>query len=64
MPALEEDLARGDARPAVAWLREKLQRHGGLYRPETLIARITGYPPAETPLLDYLDEKFGAIYGV
>lgn len=64
IPALGRELARGDARPAIAWLREKLQRHGGLYRPETLIERVTGHPPTEAPLLDYLDEKFGAIYGV
>lgn len=64
LPRLEDDLARGDARPAVAWLRESVQRHGGLMEPRAVIERAAGRPVSEEPLLAYLDAKFGALYGV
>ena len=62
IPDLDEALARGDARPATEWLREKVQRFGGLYKPAEVIERACGAAPTEAPLLDYLEEKFRAIY--
>ncbi len=64
LPDLDDQLARGDARPAMAWLRERVQRHGGLYQPAETIARATGSAPGPGPLLDYLEAKFGALYGL
>lgn len=62
IPDLDAALARGETSSATAWLREKVQRHGGLYEPKDVIARATGEPPSEEPLLDYLEAKFGALY--
>ncbi|RDW13225.1 carboxypeptidase M32 [Paracoccus thiocyanatus] len=62
VPDLDEALARGEADPAVEWLRENMQRHGGLYPQRELIERATGADVGEGPLLDYLEEKFSAIY--
>ncbi|KGJ06503.1 carboxypeptidase Taq Metallo peptidase. MEROPS family M32 [Paracoccus halophilus] len=64
VPDLDQFLAQGDATPAVEWLRENMQRHGGLYPPRELIERATGEEISEEPLLDYLEQKFGAIYGL
>ncbi|MCX7888593.1 MAG: carboxypeptidase M32 [Rhodobacteraceae bacterium] len=64
LPELDASLAQGDARPATAWLREKVQRTGGLYDPAATIARACGFAPTEEPLLDYLEAKFGEIYGL
>jgi carboxypeptidase Taq len=64
VPDLDADLARGDTRRATGWLRDKVQRHGGLYEPVELITRATGAAPTVEPLLTYLEEKFGALYGV
>jgi carboxypeptidase Taq len=61
---LDDALARGDAAPATEWLRENLQRHGGLYEPREVVRRACGFEPDEGPLLDYLEAKFGALYGV
>ncbi|MFN4131390.1 MAG: carboxypeptidase M32, partial [Paracoccaceae bacterium] len=52
----------GDARPATAWLRETLQRHGGLYEPREVVQLACGFEPSEAPLLDYLEAKFKALY--
>ncbi|SPH18376.1 Thermostable carboxypeptidase 1 [Defluviimonas aquaemixtae] len=64
LPDLDAHLARGDARPATDWLREKVQRFGGLYPPGEVIERAAGFAPGEGPLLDYLEAKFRAIYGL
>jgi carboxypeptidase Taq len=62
VPDVDDHLARGDARPATAWLRENLQRHGGLYEPREVVRQACGFEPDERPLLDYLEAKFRAIY--
>ncbi len=61
-PISTPSLAQGDARPATDWLRDKLQRHGGLYTPVEVVTRACGATPTEGPLLDYLEAKFGEIY--
>ena len=63
-PGLDDDLARGDLAAATGWLREKVQRHGGLYAPREVIARAIGGAPGEAPLLGYLEAKFAEIYGL
>ncbi len=64
VPDLDAALAVGDTSPATHWLRDKVQRHGGLYAAREVITRAIGQEPGEGPLLDYLEAKFGAIYGV
>jgi carboxypeptidase Taq len=64
LPDLDASLAAGDPSPATAWLRERLQRFGGLREPRATIEVAAGREVSEAPLLDYLDAKFGAIYGV
>lgn len=64
LPALDDDLARGDTGAALGWLRERVQRHGGLMPPREVIAGACGFEPDEGPLLDYLDAKFTALYGL
>jgi carboxypeptidase Taq len=64
VPGLDEALANGDPSPAIAWLKERLQRFGGLREPRATIEHAAGRKVSEAPLLDYLDAKFGAIYGV
>jgi carboxypeptidase Taq len=64
LPNLDAALAQGDTAPATEWLREGVQRHGGLREPRATIALACGFEPDEGPLLDYLDAKFSAIYGV
>ncbi|WP_400088355.1 carboxypeptidase M32 [Yoonia sp. R78084] len=62
VPDLDADLARGDTSKATGWLRANLQQYGGLRTPVATITLATGTAPSEAPLLDYLEEKFSAIY--
>lgn len=61
---IDTALAEGKPTVATAWLREKPQQHGGLREPRETIAQACGFEPDEGPLLDYLEAKFGDIYGV
>lgn len=64
LPDLDADLAHGDTSSATGWLRDTVQRHGGLFEPREVIERACGHAPSEAPLLAYLEEKFSGIYGV
>ncbi|MCV2878609.1 carboxypeptidase M32 [Sedimentimonas flavescens] len=61
---IDAALAEGSAKPATDWLRDNLQCFGGLRPPRETIEHACGFAPSEEPLLDYLEEKFGAIYGL
>jgi carboxypeptidase Taq len=63
IPDLDDQLADGNTRAATTWLRDKVHRHGGLFKPRDVIERATGTVPSEAPLLAYLDAKFSQIYG-
>lgn len=64
LPDLEGQLAQGDTTGATGWLRENVQRHGGLYTPREVIARASGMEPSEAPLLAYLQDKFSGLYAL
>ncbi len=64
VPDLDDQLAAGDLAAATGWLGANVQRTGGLHEPEETIRRATGHAPGVEPLLDYLENKFGAIYGL
>jgi carboxypeptidase Taq len=64
LPGLDADMARGDVSAATGWLRDNLQRHGSLMTPRETVAQACGFAPNEGPLLDYLEAKFGDIYGL
>jgi carboxypeptidase Taq len=46
----------------LAWLREKVHRHGAKYEPMELLHRITGEGLSAKPYLQYLTEKYSEIY--
>jgi carboxypeptidase Taq len=64
LPDLDAQLAQGDTTAATGWLRENVQRHGGLYTPREVIARASGAAPSEAPLLAYLKDKFSGLYAL
>ncbi len=64
LPGLDDDLASGDPSRALAWLRDGVQTHGGLRPPRDTIEHATGSPVSEAPLLDYLEAKYSALYGL
>lgn len=64
IPELDTQLAKGNTTAATAWLRDRVQQHGGLYRPADVIEKACGKAPTAGPLLDYIEEKFSALYNL
>jgi carboxypeptidase Taq len=61
---LEQAFAQGDFGGLLAWLREKIHRHGQCYTATELVQRVTGQPLSHGPLLAYLRRKYGELYGL
>ncbi|MBD0866385.1 MAG: carboxypeptidase M32, partial [Rhodobacteraceae bacterium] len=64
LPDLDGQLAVGDTSAATDWLRQQVQQHGRLYTPRDLIEQASGMAPDHEPLVAYLEDKFGQIYGL
>ncbi|MEM7349719.1 MAG: carboxypeptidase M32 [Acidobacteriota bacterium] len=61
---LEAAFAEGEFKPLLAWLRDKIHRHGSRYTAKELIEQATGKPLAPDDLLAYLRETTEEVYGV
>lgn len=64
IPDLEDQISQGMFSNLLAWLREKIHRHGKKYQPQELVQRATGSGIDPEPYLKYLKDKFGDIYGL
>ena len=62
LPDLDAALSAGDLSAPLAWMRDKVHRHGRVMEAPELMERACGGPVDETPLLAHLNAKFGAIY--
>jgi carboxypeptidase Taq len=60
-PSLETEIARGEYRPLLSWLREKVHRHGLRYPPQELMRLATGEPTTGAHHVEYLRNKFNAL---
>ena len=60
-PSLEAELARGEYRTLLEWLRTKVHRHGLYHLPQDLMREATGEPTTAAYHLDYLRKKFLAL---
>jgi len=59
LPALDDQLARGDCAPLLAWLRLKVHQRGSLETAEQLCRNITGHDLRADDFIAYLGTKFG-----
>jgi carboxypeptidase Taq len=57
-PSLDAELARGEYGSLLAWLREKVHRHGMRHHPQALMKLATGQPTDSSAHLANLREKF------
>lgn len=64
MPDFERRIEGGDLLSLNGWLKEHIHQHGAVYLPEELIRRVTGEELTAKYYIDYLNEKYGQIYGL
>ncbi len=62
VPKLWSEVAAGNLRPALDWLRTKIHRQGFLYPAEELMQKVTGQALSEKPFLAYLQAKYRPLY--
>ncbi|KAF0127314.1 MAG: carboxypeptidase Taq [Elusimicrobia bacterium] len=55
-------IARGEFAPPLAWLRERVHRHGARYFPADLLRKAIGKERETAPFLRYIKTKYSAIY--
>lgn len=60
----DESLRRGEFGHLKGWLLQNIHRHGQRFRAGELCRRATGSSLSTKPFLDYLNEKYGRLYGV
>lgn len=61
LPDLDDRMAVGDLAPIVAWLTDRVHRHGATLPAPALIEAATGAPLSEKPLLAHLRRKVDAL---
>ena len=64
LPSLHDDVRSGRFAPLLGWLRENVHAQGTRLAPDDLLLRATGAPLSAEPFLDYLEIKYGALYGL
>ena len=61
---MDAAFARGEFGGLLAWLREKIHRHGQKWSAAELVRRATGDEVSERALVEGLTRKYGELYGV
>lgn len=63
-PDLMEQFSRGEFGGLLSWLRTNIHQHGRRFRAVKLCEKVTGKPLSHKPLMDYMNKKYGEIYGI
>jgi carboxypeptidase Taq len=61
-PDWKEKLSSGDLAFIRNWQKENIHQYGRQYQPNVLCEKVTGRPLSEEPYLDYLTQKYTALY--
>ena len=64
IPDLDSQFERGEFGALLGWLRRNVHRHGRKFTPNELLERVTGKPLTAAPWIAYVQNKFGALYGL
>ena len=63
LPNFADLVEAGDFGPIIAWLTEHIWQYGRSVTAMDLLKKFSDKGLDAQPLLDYLDDKFGRIYG-
>ncbi len=63
-PEVGRQMAEGRFDALRNWLTANVYRHGRSIPADTVVTRATGQPPSIDPYMDYLTDKYGALYGL
>jgi carboxypeptidase Taq len=63
LPDWRNQVAEGNLKGVNGWLKNNIHQKGDLYDPAELIKRATGRTINSEPYLQYLNKKYGTLYG-
>ena len=61
---LDQKISEGEFMPLRNWLKENIHSKGQIYKTEKLIEEATGEKPNADHFLEYIEKKYGEIYGL
>lgn len=64
MPDLDDQISRGEFANLLRWLQTNIYQYGRKFTPGELVERITGEPVGTSAWVDYVRNKFSAIYSL
>jgi carboxypeptidase Taq len=64
IPDLAEQIAQGEFGTLLSWLRKHIHQHGAKFTPQELVQRVTGEAINPQPFMEYVQAKYGELYGV
>jgi carboxypeptidase Taq len=64
VPAIPEEIERGEYASLLGWMRERIHCRGAKDTPAELVQRITGGPMRTEPFLEYVRTKYRELYGL
>jgi len=64
MPDMETKFASGDYSGLLSWLRKNIHSQGKRYHAKDLVEKVTGKSLSHKPMMEYLNTKYGELYGV
>ena len=64
LPDWNRQVEGGDFSSITKWLNENVHQYGATFKPAELIRKVTGEELTAKYFIEYLNEKFGKLYGV
>jgi carboxypeptidase Taq len=64
IPALAEQIRRGEFDDLTGWMGEKIHRHGSKFEPQELVESVYGSKIDPAPYMRYLKSKYTDVYGL
>jgi carboxypeptidase Taq len=62
-PDTESEIEKGNLAPVLGWLRKHIHTHGAVYPAPELCRRVTGKKLDPGFFIEYLQQKYGELYG-
>jgi carboxypeptidase Taq len=63
MPGLDAKISKGELGGISTWLNKEVHEYGHVYPAQELMQNICNKTPDELALVEYLNAKFGGLYG-
>jgi carboxypeptidase Taq len=63
-PNLADQIGRGEFKPMLSWLADRIYQHGSKFEPKQIIRNISGGDLEAAPYIHYLENKYQDIYNL